>query len=627
MEYWYNQQLRQYRLQVIRAFSNFSVSMGINSDGTPKLRRVPCRYGDPSRLAETITNANSENKLPTAPFISVYLTAMSLAPNRRHAPSLVSTQNVIEREYDGENSRYLGTQGNRSTVERYMAVPFDLTFNVDFWTSNLNQKEELIEQTQVLYNGMIDIQTSNNPLDWTAITTLEPTNITWSSRSIPIGTENPIDVCTVEYKVPIFINPPAKVKLQKIIQEIVTNIREGEYDPNTMEWTEQSLLSRVLTTPLDACIAIANAGENTWEISLQSPSGSTIDPQTLPTRVLGRKNPVLTPGTTFKFNGQAITIPNTSIDDLINLIRVRTVEPSLNAVFNLNQQIEFWNMTGGDIVLENVEGTPIQDLGFQPTIYKGGTLAWWRLLDKYGAVKPQSSFQENASQIRLLSTDDLDNRDSDIVGYIDFHPTNQNYLIWKGELSSWPGDQLPPITAVIDPQRTYPGSGLTEERFGQRYLLTNEIAFQSGAWGNVQAIPNVQALVVGRVSTNELVIEPVDQAQLSLNRSMQILFGSGITQTASVVQIVQLNALQYQVVLSGDSVAQIGDFVQVIYPVIANDIIEYNGSQWVLAFDSSSPLQTLVLNQYSQKWFLWTNQEWKAFPKSTYTQGLWRLSL
>jgi hypothetical protein len=168
---------------------------------------------------------------------------------------------------------------------------------------------------------------------------------------------------------------------------------------------------------------------------------------------------------------------------------------------------------------------------------------------------------------------------------------------------------------------------LTEERFGQRYLLTNEIAFQSGAWGNVQAIPNVQALVVGKVSNNELVIEPVDQAQLSLNRSMQILFGSGITQTASVVQIVQLNALQYQVVLSGDSVAQIGDFVQVIYPVIANDIIEYNGSQWVLAFDSSSPLQTLVLNQYSQKWFLWTNQEWKAFPKSTYTQGLWRLSL
>jgi len=627
MEYWYNQQLRQYRLQVIRAFSNFSVSIGVNDDGSPKLRRVPCRYGDASRLAETITNANSENKLPTAPFISVYMTGMALSPNRRHAPSLVSTQNVIEREYDGENSRYLSTQGNRSTVERYMGVPFDLTFNVDFWTSNLQQKEELLEQTQVLYNGMIDIQTSNNPLDWTAITTLEPTNITWSSRSIPVGTENPIDVCTVEYKVPIFINPPAKVKLQKIIQQIVTNIQEGDYDPNTMEWTEQSLLSRVLTTPGDACIRLTVAGENTWEVSLQSPNGDTSDPFQLPTKVTGKKNPLLVPGTAFKFNGQAITVPNTSIDDLVSLIRLRTVDPNLNVVFNLNQELEFWNMTGGDVVLENVQGSAVENLGFTPTTYKGGTLAWWRLLDKYGAVRPYSSFQSSASQLRLLTSDDLDNRENDLVGYIDLHPTNQNLLVWKGEISSWPTNQDKPITAVVDPQKTFPGSGLSDEKFGQRYLLTNEISFQSGAWGSVKALAPVSAQVVSIQTSNELVIAPLNQARLSLERPLQIILGTGITQTASVLSIQQLNDSQYKVVLTIDVLSDPGNTVQVVAPVVANDIIEYDGAVWRMVFDSTNSPPVVVKNQYSQKWYFWTGDQWVVFPNQDYKQGQWRLSL
>jgi hypothetical protein len=547
MEYWYNQQLRQYRLQIIRAFSNFYVSMGFNDDGTPKLRRVPCRWGDASRLAETISNSNSENKLPTAPFISVYMTGMSLAPNRRTAPSLVSTQNVIEREYDGEQARYLGTQGNRSTVQRYMPVPFDITFNVDFWTSNLQQKEELIEQTQVLYNGMVDIQTSNNPLDWTAITYLEPTNITWSSRSIPIGTENPIDVCTVEYKIPIHINPPAKVQMQRIIQQVVTNIRDGDVEDGG-EWTEGNVLTRNITTPLNAWIHMSVAGESLYEISLQSLGGDTRDPQGLPTRVQGTPNPSLAPGTSFRFNGYQITIPNTSIDDLVALIRAQTQDTNLNAVFTLSRQLEFWNMSGEDIVLENVVGNAVESLGFTPTTYRGGTLSWWRLLDNYGSLRDYRSCDTSASQLRLLSSEVLDERDNDIVGYIQLHPTNQNLLQWIPDFTTFPAPQLSPITAVIDPQKTFPGAGLSEPKFAQRYLLINPIAAQSAAWGQVAAGPN--------------------------------------------------------------------------------DIIEWNGAQWITSFNSSQQSNTTyVLNQYSYKYYKWSDGEWSIWPTTPLGPGSWRLAL
>ena len=545
MEYWYNQQLRQYRLQVIRAFSNFSVSIGVNDDGTPKLRRVPCRWGDASRLAETITNANSENKLPTAPFISVYMTGMSLAPNRRAAPSLVSTQNVIEREYDGEQSKYLGTQGNRYTVQRYMPVPFDITFNVDFWTSNLQQKEELLEQTQVLYNGMIDIQTSNNPLDWTAITTLEPTNITWSSRSIPIGTDNPIDVCTVEYRVPIFINPPAKVQMQKIIQQVVTNIRDGNLEDGG-EWTSDNLLAQSITTPQNAWIEIFVASDHLYEISLQSLGGDKTDSKSLPTRAQGTPNPTLVPGTAFRFNGHHITVPNTSIDDLIAQIRAQTQDTNLNAVYTLSRQIEFWNMSGEDIVLENILGTPVENMGLSPTTYRGGTLAWWRLFDNYGALRPYNIYNSSATQLRLLASSDLDARDADIVGYVQPHPTNQNLIQWIPDYTTFPTPRLDDITAVIDPTRTFPGNGLTEPKFAQRYLLLDTIADSSAAWGQVVAEPN--------------------------------------------------------------------------------DIIEWNGAQWVRAFDSGAVTSTqYVLNRYSHKWYKWDGAEWSIWPPRHLGPGTWRL--
>ena len=220
MQYWYTEQLRNYRLQFIRAFSNFYVSKGRDANGNEIIEKVPCRYGDPTRIASTIVAGNSENKLPTVPFITCIINSINMNAARRQDPSFVGKVQVNEREYDDETSSFLQNQGNKYTVERLMPVPYDLTMQVDIWTNNLSIKEQLLEQILTIYNPSIDIQTSNNALDWTVLTVIEMQDqITWSSRSIPIGTENPIDVTTLQFKVPIWINPPAKVKKQQIIEE------------------------------------------------------------------------------------------------------------------------------------------------------------------------------------------------------------------------------------------------------------------------------------------------------------------------------------------------------------------------------------------------------------------------
>ena len=46
----------------------------------------------------------------------------------------------------------------------------------------------------------------------------------WSNRSVPAGVDETIDVSTLTFTLPIWLSPPAKVKRQKIINTIITNI-------------------------------------------------------------------------------------------------------------------------------------------------------------------------------------------------------------------------------------------------------------------------------------------------------------------------------------------------------------------------------------------------------------------
>lgn len=494
MDYFFAGQIRSYRLQIIRAFSNFFVSTGINPDGSPQLHRVPCRYGDSQRMAETILSANSENKLPSAPFISVYVTGMSLAPERRQAPNFVDKVQVNERDYDG---KYLNTVGNRYTVKRHMPVPFNMTVNVDFWTTNTQQKEEMFEQTQVLYNGMIDIQTSNNPLDWTVLTTMEPQNITWSSRSIPIGTDNPIDVMSVEYKIPIFINPPALVEYQKLIEQVIININDGQYDEEAEEWTSQTLLNRIITTPDNARIGVTLVNDGVYELQLQSEGGDARDLSNLPTQIWGNAVPSLLAGGVFTVNGVAVTIPNTRVEDLVSVMRNLFQGGNLSVRLLLNGRLEITNLSGGDVTFVNIQGAAVESMGFVATTYQGGNLAWWRLLEKYGNIETlrtappcEPGAEISGSEIHLLTKEDLDDRTEDLRGVIQLHPINQNILVWNALDSSWPSPTQTAITAVINPQTTYPGNGLRDPSPGDRYLLIDEIAQESVAWGQQDALPN-----------------------------------------------------------------------------------------------------------------------------------------
>ena len=487
MEYWYTEQLRNYRVQFIRAFSNFYYKTGKNADGTDALVRVPCRYGDPTRIAEMVVRGNSENKLLTVPFLTCHISGMNMSANRRQAPQFTERIQVDERSYDENNLQYDNTPGNRYTIERYMPVPYDMSMAVDLWSNNESVKEQIIEQIMVLYNPAIEIQTSNNPLDWTVLSYIElQDSIAWSSRSIPIGTENPIDVLTMTFKFPIWINPPAKVKKQQIIENIIASmIAADPRDPAVVEWTDAEFLNRKTWSPGDYSIALTWQGDNTYALSLTSRAGNPVDYSNQATVTFSAVNPVLQPGTSFIFNGITLQINTSNLVSFVEQAATQMIGTSYNIqIQNLNQ-IMFINNTGQNNVFSNVVGAPLENLGLLPTTYPGGDLAWWRLLLTYGNLQTYSKVGVNASQLRVKLT--LDNNTDQATGWLDQDSTNQNLLLWRVDPQSLPATTMPPINAVVNPLEKGPNAGLPGSELGQRYLLTEKPALTSVAWGTLDA--------------------------------------------------------------------------------------------------------------------------------------------
>jgi hypothetical protein len=265
-QFWYDQQIRRYLLQFVRIFNGFQVQSGQkNAGGTSSqvYKTVPMRYADMSRMVAHVLRGNTENALNSTPFMTCNVANLNVARERRHDPKLISSQQIQERKYDSMNDQYTAELGNTYTVDRYMPVPYDLTINVDVWCSNTEQKLQLLEQILTLFNPTVEIQSNTNPLDWTNITVVELIDIQWSSRSVPQGVDSQLDIATLIFQVPIWINPPAKVKKQSIIHSIINrihlddNLSDLQYDKDMQNFFDQfSNLEEIVITPQDTQIDV-----------------------------------------------------------------------------------------------------------------------------------------------------------------------------------------------------------------------------------------------------------------------------------------------------------------------------------------------------------------------------------
>ncbi|CAB4125849.1 Myoviridae tail sheath stabiliser [uncultured Caudovirales phage] len=418
MQHFYDGQVRRYITQTIRVLSNFVVKYG---DGS--LVRVPVMYGDADRQVASIIRNNSENSINSVPRISVYISALDIDHNRLGDSTYVGKLHIRER--DIADGQYTQGQGRNYTVERLMPTPFKLTLKCDIWSANTDQKLQILEQILVLFNPSLELQTTDNYVDWTSLSVLNLAGVNWSSRTVPVGADTPIDIATLTLDTPIWISPPVKVKHLGVITSIITSI----YQDATAD------------------------------------SGNYID---------GLGIPIATPDTTLStlLSKDTVTISDFNI-------QVYNGQAILLGAHE--------NVLSGEITLEIPirQGTPINwtDLFNQyPGEYRAGSSTLF--LTQPNGTQVIGTFAINPLDDTLLTVDwDKDtlntNTGIDSSGRFDTDPeygTGDNYR------DASPGT----FDAIIDPQTVYPGHGMKDVVAGDRFLIVEDIGAvinQDGADG------------------------------------------------------------------------------------------------------------------------------------------------
>jgi len=556
--FFYDEQIRRFLLQFARIFSNFDVEYGRDEEGTNHtLIRVPVKYGDWSRQAQTVLNNNSASTMPSTPMMTFYITALDYDRPRIQEPNFISTIAVRQRTYDSNTDTYETTQGNAFTIDRLMPVPYKLTINLDIWTSNTNQKMQLLEQILVLFNPALEIQGTDNYIDWTSLSVCELQSTKWSSRLVPVGTDNPIDISTLTFTLPIWISSPAKVKKLGVVERIVARVFDAQGDASEAILNNDLLLgTRQVFTPygyqallvgnriqaLRQQQVVENGSLDPILTATQTPSGITVSPElTLAEEELSKIE-------TAQDDLNSILNKDPNLPDEIQ-DQISSALAQIEAVKTyVLQQIEDLNIpTLPPIEAGSYSTSEDPDPILAPPVSPPSNLLWHSVVGVYGVLRP------GISQMRLEQEDG-----SEVVGTISYDLTDDRFLLFDIDEDSLPQNTLPPVNAVINPLRSGPGDGLDSALVGQRYLLTEATGSYDGA-------------------------SPVE---------WQGEFGQPL-------------------------VAQ------------ANDIIEFDGVQWVVAFDSTSSPNNLqyVTNITTSIQYKWTGTAWIKSYQGLYPGGQWRLVL
>ena len=598
-QFFYDKQIRRYITQFIRMVSNFQVEFGKDRNSNTTLQRVPVIYGDSSRQASAILKQNSENYLNSTPAMAVYIAGMEYDRSRIMNPTYVDKMNLRERYYDAQTGQLATTQGDTFTVERLMPVPYRLTLKLDIWTSNTEQKLQILEQICTLFNPALEIQSTDNYVDWTSITYVLLSAVNWSSRTVPVGTDTNIDIATLTFELPIYISAPALVKTLGVVQKIIASICDADGNIDTAIYDETNLLSRQYLTPLDYGVILLND-----ELRLVRYNDPVVDNfgqqyvKELAANVSANANIVLTDTdgitsgmliTGLNQRGVGTITANTDSNSVIGVsttfatdLRVGTTLVSVNNVdlgvvsnivsntelilssnCNANVTANGYNFinnvtvpntkvvsVNGITVLANdlVTGNVGDKVVFSEIVYEYGVNEPWRnFVNIYG------NLVNGTSQVRL----ELDSG-SEVVGTVAYNPADDTSLLYTVDVDTIPANNLDPINAIIDPQSSRPNRDLQKLANGTRYLLVNDY--------------------------------------------------TSPTSTANVATYNWVGADNTRLVAN------------------ANDIIQYNGQHWIVIFDASTMTDTYyVTNMTTGTQYAWNGNTWAKSYEGFYEAGKWQL--
>lgn len=225
--FFYEGQLRSYLLQFCNIFAGLRVQTGKGECDEPEFMTVPITVGSRDRVVAAIMAGNTQNKPFAIPALAVAIQGLSLSPNRKGIGT------VDRRVYLPQGGVY---PEDLRTLVRVMPIPYTLSLELSIYASNTNQLHQILEQILVLFDPVLQIQTSDAAHDWTKISSVELTGIN-NEENYPPGGDRRVLMWSLNFEMPIHLSIPADIR-DELVRKIFIQLGDlggftiGELDEN-----------------------------------------------------------------------------------------------------------------------------------------------------------------------------------------------------------------------------------------------------------------------------------------------------------------------------------------------------------------------------------------------------------
>jgi len=677
MDFFYDGQIRRYVTQFMRVFIGFKYQAGDKEE-----RLVPVMYGDLTRQVASIIKDNSENKMPTVPRISCYITGLELDTSRLADSTFVSKMNIRERTYqDVAGQRVYGTeQGAGYTVERLMPTPFKLKVKADVWTSNTDQKLQLLEQILILFNPSLEVQTTDNYVDWTSLSVIYLTSTNFSSRSIPQGTDTDIDIASLEFEMPIYISPPTKVKKLGVVRAVINNMFTNTGDAvniNNLIYNDSDIQTAVEYKRYGIVMLKADNGvAGDYNISIVDVGQAVLDAGLdLPPEKIGKKldwQLILDQYGGYKEGVSRITFKQPNGSELVGSITVNPVDPTLLVV---------------SMDMDTVPGNTLITTGRNPdnTVYTSvrsaskGTID--AIINPYN-FNPLTTYGSKANYpvgLRYLMLDDLNmflapTQAASITSNIIDTDIDYYRIVRPDQKQKAGAANLPRSYSNIFQTKVYVNGtevGFTEVEDGGVFEnFNNNTSVNAGSfvvnnyykitslgntvWSNIGASSNftvgtifqATGIGLGSGTATQVYRTTSGKYKIRLNDFPPLEDGNG---NASVIKYTIEKYTYPDWYTEGDDPDTLLVETDVYLPgkperssgplawknlddsdvfIKANSIIEWNSSRWVSVFDPDEVATNVyITNLRTGIQYKWNGVQWLKSFEGEYLPGSWRLTL
>lgn len=202
--YYYGEQIKNYIAQFAQVFSEMYVTIGKNDyNNENRYVRIPIMYGSQDKVVAAIKSENTQNKPIRLPAFSIVLDDISIMMERMSGTNTQVRQSFLPVGGD--------IRKDVKVIQRLKPLPYNLGLKVTAYTSNTDQMFQIIEQILLLFDPMLQFQTSDSYFDWAKIIDSELTAFSIDNNR-SAEDDGRIVICTFGFDVRAYMSPPANLK-------------------------------------------------------------------------------------------------------------------------------------------------------------------------------------------------------------------------------------------------------------------------------------------------------------------------------------------------------------------------------------------------------------------------------